>query len=474
MSWSRKSLWETLPPPARAMAGSVLGRLPLDRLLGKRFRATRDFLRTAQWWSREENDAYQLEQLKRTVGYARSSSPYFRELFRQVGFEPGSMVSSSDIRALPTMDKATVLDNLDQIMTCSPTSAGVDYVSTGGTSGAPLAFYAPVGRSAVEYAYLTASWERAGYAVGDPMAVLRGRAVAPDADGLRHEHDPLLRNHYYSNFHLNESNASLYLAHIETLGPCVLHAYPSAACNLAKVALQSPGRAPMNIKAVLLESENLFHDQRELIRQAFGVYPFSSYGHSEKLVLAAGCERNGNYHVWPTYGYFELLDEAGEPVTTPGQRGEIVGTGFINTVVPMIRYRTGDYAIYGGDRCEECGRNHSILLGIEGRWPQGNLMAADGGAISMTALNMHDDCMRLVLEYQFVQDKPGIARMLVKTGAGWTEDERKRVEKLVNCRLQGQVLISVDTVSDVIRTAVGKLPRVVSSRQIESYLMAHD
>jgi phenylacetate-CoA ligase len=390
-------------------------------------------------------------------------------LFRQAGFEPASLTSPAGIRTLPTMDKETVLANLEQLMTCSPKSAGVEYISTGGTSGAPLAFFAPTNRSAIEYAYLTTSWERTGYRLGDQMAVLRGRVVRPDPNGLRHEHDPLLRHHYYSNFHLNEANGMAYLSHIATLGPCVMHAYPSAACSLAKIALQNPGAAPANIKAVLLESENLFPDQKNLIEEAFGVVPFSCYGHSEKLVLAAGCERSGAYHVWPTYGYFELLDERGEAVTTPGQRGEIVGTGFINTVVPMIRYRTGDFATYGGDHCEECGRNHLILREIEGRWPQGNLMAADGGVISMTALNMHDDCMRSVQDYQFMQDQTGEAIMFVTPSGDWSENERQRVDRMINQRLQGQVRIFVIAVDKVYRTKIGKLPRVINSRQREQY-----
>ena len=63
--------------------------------------------------------------------------------------------------------------------------ADVDYGSTGGTSGTPLHFYLDASRSSVEYAYLTISWERVGYELGMPMAVLRGRTVRADRAGLR-------------------------------------------------------------------------------------------------------------------------------------------------------------------------------------------------------------------------------------------------------------------------------------------------
>lgn len=468
-SWSKRNLWEAIPASGRQVLGRVLGRLPLNQLLGRRFRETRAFLHHSERWDRKQIESYQLERLREVLEIAEAKSPYYKNIFRMTGFRVTGFKRLSDLNTLPTMSKQEVVTHLEEMMTCPPTSAGIDYVSTGGSSGAPLAFYAPASRSAVEYAYLTRGWERSGYRLGDAMAVLRGRVVGKSMGGIRYEHDPLLRQHFYSNFHLNSETAADYLRHIENLGPCVLHAYASSASALAGVILHDPKLKPQNVKAVLLESENVFPDQVERIRSAFGVLPFSSYGHSEKLVLATACEANNRYHVWPTYGYFELLDENGRAVTEPGQRGEIVGTGFINTVVPMIRYRTGDFATYHGERCTDCGRNHPVLERIEGRWPQGNLVAADGSVISMTTLNMHDDCMAHVAEYQFVQDDSGRADMLVKPDGVWPEGERERIEVMVNRRLQKQVRITVRTVGEVHRTPAGKLLRVLSSKQIEDF-----
>lgn len=451
------------------MAGAVLRRVPLDRILGRRFRENRAFLADAQWWSRERSEQYQLERLRETLQLAESKSTFYRNSFRAAGFRSGDLHSLADIRNLPTITKDDVVGNLEEMMTCPANTSGIDYVSTGGTSGAPLAFYAPASRSAVEYAYLTSGWERAGYCVGDTMAVLRGRVVTQESRGFMHEYDPLLRQHFYSSFHMSEENVARYLRHIGSLGSCVLHAYASSATTLASVAMQSPELCPKNVKAVLLESENVFEDQVLAIREAFGVAPLSSYGHSEKLVLATACEANTRYHVWPTYGYFELLDAAGKPVTTPGQRGEIVGSGFINRVTPMIRYRTGDFAIYHDDHCSDCGRNHTVLERIEGRWPQGDLIGSDGSRISMTALNMHDDCMSRVMEYQFLQDEPGMAELRVRPGEGWSEGERLRVESMVNRRIQGQVAVTVRAVDAMHRTRVGKLLRVVNSKQVAGF-----
>lgn len=468
-SWSKRNLWEAVPVSCKELIGSTLGRVPLGLLLGGSFRKTRAFLKQSERWNLEQVRSYQLERLREVLEFAQAKSPYYQNVFRDAGLNLKDFGKLSDLNALPTMSKADVVAHLSEMMTCQVNSPGIDYVSTGGTSGAPLAFYAPASRSAVEYAYLTTGWERSGYRLGDTMAVIRGRIVEKAVGGILREKDALLRQHFYSNFHLNPKSAAEYLRHIQTLGPCVLHAYASSATVLAGVVFQDRSLRPENVKAVLLESENVFPDQMERIQDAFGVTPFSSYGHSEKLVLATACESNSRYHVWPTYGYFELLDENGKAVTEPGQRGEIVGTGFINTVVPMIRYRTGDFAIFHGDRCSDCGRNHTVLERIEGRWPQGNLLAADGSVISMTTLNMHDDCMAHVAEYQFVQDHAGEAALLIKPGEGWSECERDRVEAMINMRLQGQVRITVRQVDKLHRTRMGKLMRVVNSQQMREH-----
>jgi phenylacetate-CoA ligase len=117
--------------------------------------------------------------------------------------------------------------------------------------------------------------------------------------------------------------------------------------------------------------------------------------------------------ICPTYGYFELLDEQGCPVTTPGQRGEIVGTGFINTAMPFIHYRTGDWATYIGDHCEACGREHMVIQDIRGHRTQEVLVASDGSEISWTALNMHDDTFLHVRQFQFYQEIAGKAVLRV-------------------------------------------------------------
>ena len=192
LALSRKNTWEHLPRPVKSAVGAALGKLPPSVFLGRRFRKYLGFVRDAQWWPADRVRALQLDQLKRICRLAYARTRFYRRLFDACGFDPRDLRAPEDISRLPTIDPQTVRLHLDEMCARSPRSWGVDYVSTGGTGGAPLHFFIGAERSAIEYAHLTAGWERAGYRLGTPMGVLRGRVVAENGDGVRHEFEPML------------------------------------------------------------------------------------------------------------------------------------------------------------------------------------------------------------------------------------------------------------------------------------------
>ena len=67
----------------------------------------------------------------------------------------------------------------------------------------------------------------------------------------------------------------------------------------------------------------------------------------------------------PEYGFMEVLGENGTEVRE-GEEGEIVATGFDNFVMPLIRYRTQDFAIRSGNQCV-CGLQFPMLRKVMGR-----------------------------------------------------------------------------------------------------------
>jgi phenylacetate-CoA ligase len=453
---SRKNIWENLPQPLKTIVGSALGVLPVPFILGKQFRNNMKFVNEAQWWSREQFQAYQLKQVQQICTHAFEKSNFYRDHFSSAGLNPSEIRELSDIEQLPTINRDTINDHLERMLMVSTNAAHIDYITTGGTGGVPLRFYIGAGRSHIEYPYLVSGWQRIGYHLGMPMAVIRGRIVSPDSHGLPHEYEPLLRHHYYSNFHMTEENMGRYLEHIRNLGPCYLHIYPSSASNLARYTLRHNIKSIHNIKGILAESENVYPEQRQIAEEVFGCRYFSSYGHTEKLVAAAECEKSTNYHVWPTYGYFELLDTEGIPVNTPGKRGEIVGTGFINQVVPFIRYRTGDYATYIGNRCEHCGRQMPIIADIRGHNIQEHLVAKDGSFITWSAVNVHDDTFDHVRQFQFYQDTPGKAVLRIVPAASFQKENIKSIQTNLGKKFDERLYFDIKIVETITLSKRGK------------------
>jgi phenylacetate-CoA ligase len=453
---SRKNIWDRLPTGARGVAGFILGWVPVPILLGARFRTMRRFAADAEWWPAGRIEEYQRRTLEQILCLAHDRASYYRRIFDSIGLDPRSPNAIDRLCDIPTADCNSVMKHRSEMCARRVGESGVDECSTGGTGGSPTGFFIGADRSPVEYAYLVASWGRAGYHLGMPLAVLRGRIVPPDRTGLRHEYDPLLRHHYYSNFHMTDEDMGRYLAHIATIGPCFLHVYPSSVAALARFCRRAGVTPPRNIRGIIAESEIVYPEQRKMAEEVFAVRYFSCYGHSEKLVLAAECEHSTDYHVWPTYGYFELLDEAGKPVTTPGQRGEIVGTGFINTVMPFIRYRTGDYATYIGDHCEACGRQHTIIRDIRGHRTQEMLVTVNGSEISWTALNMHDDTFLRVCQFQFRQDTPGKAVLRIVPADGFGPADREKIQRNLGRKLDGQITFDIELTDAIPLTPRGK------------------
>ena len=470
-AFSRKNLWDKTPAPAKALLGSVLSKVPLPWLLGGDFRRWYQFACEADRWDGQRTREYQLAQLQRIVTLAYEKTEFYRESFKKVGFEPGDLKQPEDLQRLPTIDKATIREHGPRMMTCPVGGPRVDLVTTGGTSGEPLRFYMGSSRHGPEFAHLTMCWKRVGYVPGDLMAVLRGRVITRPIGGVYHEHDPLLRHHYYSTFHMSPDDLRGYLKHLNIVKPAFLHAYPSSLFALAKFALSEGLSFPSSIRAALVESEPVRAHHRALIQEKVGLRMFSAYGQSEKLILAAECETSEEYHAVPTYGFCEVVDGSGR-VVSEGQDGELTGTGFINDVMPFIRYRTGDDATLAGRKCKACGREHLLLKAIKGRWGQEFLVCRDGRTlIFMTSLNLHDDTFDGIIRFQFVQDEPGKV-VLQLISANRTPPDPLRFQRHFAPKLGHAMDLEIRFVSEIPLTRVGKQPMILQRCKGVSELMS--
>ena len=97
----------------------------------------------------------------------------------------------------------------------------------------------------------------------------------------------------------------------------------------------------------------------------FGLELFETYGSVEFGDLAFECNKHCGLHMITNSSLIEFVDETGEWVS-PGEQGEIVVTGFLNYVMPLIRYRIGDLGIQSNEKCV-CGKSWPLIKSIQGR-----------------------------------------------------------------------------------------------------------
>ena len=119
-AFSRKNMWENLPQGLKSSIGRVAGLLPPDFFLGGDFRYWYGYAMNADTWSAEQVAEHQLEEVRKICLLARDRSEYYRETFSAAGFEPEKMRSLSELTVLPLIDKHTIIQEKDRIMTCAP------------------------------------------------------------------------------------------------------------------------------------------------------------------------------------------------------------------------------------------------------------------------------------------------------------------------------------------------------------------
>jgi len=404
-----------------------------------------DFLKRQEQATPEKIQSDQLIRLKNMITYAYRNCKGYRELYTAHNITPQDLNCLDDIQKFPTISKEDIRDHLEDF---SVPLIDRSYITTGGSTGIPFGMYRDISAFHRELASKAHQYRRIGWREGDPQVVLRGIPI----NTLEHmEFVPEFNELRCSSYHLVPGWIDLFLKRIKDYKPLWLRCYPSSGCILAQW-LMDTGETFPPLKGILCASENLYDFQKELLKETFKTRVFSHYGHYELAALAGFCEYEDTYHVLPSYGYAELLDQDNKPITQPGQSGEIVATSFIMYATPMIRYRTRDIARLKGWQCPSCKRPYQIWDHIEGRL-QEFIVTKDNRRISMTALNFHTNIFDQLKQFQFYQDTPGVVEMHVipkKEPINWEPIKNGLQTKLTDME------IIFKTVTDIPLTIRGK------------------
>ncbi len=85
---SLKDFAKSLPHPVRQGLKYIYGAIPPRFRCDRVFWQTYNFLQESQWWSWEELQDYQMQQLEKLLKHAYENVPYYRKVFDKYRLKP--------------------------------------------------------------------------------------------------------------------------------------------------------------------------------------------------------------------------------------------------------------------------------------------------------------------------------------------------------------------------------------------------
>jgi phenylacetate-CoA ligase len=315
--------------------------------------------------------ALQQKAWAKTWQHARAHSPFYREYLRLVGGAAQTSIPLNEIARIPTIDKSVLSENPDAFL-CVSTERVVDIVTTSGSTGKPLVYMlteADLRRLALNEHH---SFRCAGLSASDTvlLAVTLDRCFIAGMAyfmGLRLLGCAIVR--------AGPATPLLSLKMLQLARVTAVVGVPSSLLLLADKAAEA-GLEPvkLGVRKLICIGEPIrqqdFKLNRvgELLEQRWQARVYSTYGNTELAASLCECDAGCGGHLHPELLYLEALDDAGCPVPD-GHVGELTATTFGVEAMPLIRYRTGDFAAIYREPCK-CGRRMLRIGPIVGRASQ--------------------------------------------------------------------------------------------------------
>ena len=303
--------------------------VPFRYRYGNVFGETVDFLNKVNGWDYTRTKEHQFNELRRILSYCQDYVPYYGKLFSEYEFNP-KIQSFNDVNKLPYLTKDIIHDNKDLLLSTSYNGKLYKF-KTSGSTGKRMEFYGDDSMYKKEAAYIQHSFNSHNSILNDEWTIWIRRHSPKDENDLIVK-DYELKRIYVSAFHLNDSTIKFYVNLINESKSKTIVTYPSTAywlcCLLKKFNLKLP-----HVTGIHGASEKCLDIWGDKIKEVLGFDLKMHYGQVEKVSFMYQSNMGNNYHESLTYSYTEYDEE-----------NVIVGTSFMNYVMPFIRYKTNDIA----------------------------------------------------------------------------------------------------------------------------------
>lgn len=323
-------------------------------------------LKRTQFDSRQATEDRQWQAILRMVQHAWETVPFYRERWAREGIDPFRLTGPDDLTRLPILTKADIRANRTELMSEAYRGrADLHRKKTSGSTGVSLEIWVDEDATQFKRGCTLRSDEWSGWRFGEPVAMIWG-----NPDYLKRGWRGRLRNgvldraRHLDTLKMDETMMARFADDLANRPASLIFGHAHSVYLFASfVRDYRPGT--IRPRGIITSAMPLHNWQRAVIEEVFTCKVTNRYGCEELSLIACECERHDGLHVNSDDLYVELLRE-GESVKAE-ELGSVVVTDLSNRAMPLIRYKTGDMAVWAGRSCP-CGREGMPLLAkVDGR-----------------------------------------------------------------------------------------------------------
>lgn len=395
--------------------------------------------------------ARQLARLKRVLALSEAQVPLYREKFRKAGVTAKDLRRLEDLDRFPVLTREEVIDAYPDGILSRPTRPEDVVFRTSGTSGR----FMQIAYSARAADFLDAVYGRAlfvaGYKPWDKIAYYWWESQAKPQKP--YEKLGLMRKHFLK----VHADPEQQLRDLDDLEPRVIYHFPSSMLLIARILERQRGAHRVNPELVICHGELMTVEQREYLERVFRCPVHDQYGAQEFNRMGWDCRHHQGFHEDSDSVRIEVL--VSDRPAADREEGEIVVTGLVNDLMPLVRYRIGDTGYFPGERCP-CGRALRLFRLTEGRLD--DVLDLPGGRrVGPRALAPRIEELRGFNQYRVLQKKPDALEVLLVCNDEADAELERRVAGVVTEVVGPGVSVKTTRVPEIQLSRRGKLRKIV-------------
>ncbi len=302
---------------------------------------------------REDIKEYKLIKFRELLSYVLDNSPYYKDLYENMGIDPSMIKTYEDLEKLPLTEQEELASKPYHFLCTSRKHIAREFTSSGTTNMLKRMAYTQdelleivdsvisalkmVGMESkndtlqIMYPTITATWDP-GLVLSKACALSGFNSVINDSYDVHDQINTMRKTG--TTFIIGTSS--------------FLYDLSKQACELVK-----PGE--LGIKKIICSSEPLTEKMRTKIESVWGCKTLRQWGMTELgLANAIECEHQNGFHLSNPDFLVEVINPETGKILPSGEKGELVVTTLRRKCMPLIRYRTRDITSVIDEPCD-CG-----------------------------------------------------------------------------------------------------------------------